>query len=126
MGKTRKASTKKGCPKKESPEKKKRSPGPYALFVHDKKSLYRGSFEKFSKACSKEWRNMSPEAREKYRARAISLSGNASRNVPYLDFVSKTYRCLRGKNPDWSSAAVRDQIMRNYNKLKCKCKKMKR
>ncbi|KAF8570039.1 hypothetical protein P879_01716 [Paragonimus westermani] len=106
--------------------KKKRPPGPYALFVRSRKNLYTGSLAAFAKKCATEWRKLSEQQREIFRRKADSLkkqAGRATLNVPYLDFVNTTYECLRRNHPSWTAKRVREQLMKNYRKKKCKCSK---
>ncbi|CAH8470327.1 unnamed protein product [Dicrocoelium dendriticum] len=103
---------------------KKRPPGPYALFVQSKRHLYGGNIGNFARRCASEWRKLSEGERETYRKRAAR---NTKRKVmepksaAYLNFVNRTYRCLRSAHPEWSAKRVREQLIKNYHKLKCRC-----
>ncbi|CAH8666558.1 unnamed protein product [Heterobilharzia americana] len=54
-------------PKKIKDVKSKRPPGPYALFVQSRKSLYRGKISEFAKTCASEWRKLSQVERDKFK-----------------------------------------------------------
>ncbi|CAL8102581.1 unnamed protein product [Calicophoron daubneyi] len=109
-----------------SGQKNKRTPGPYALFVQSKKSLYKGDMAEFAQRCACEWRHLSPVLKEKFQKRAKELRAKSAKrtsNPAYLKFVNDTYQCLRKRHPDWTSKRIREQLMKNYQKLKCKCNK---
>ncbi|KER33999.1 hypothetical protein T265_00197 [Opisthorchis viverrini] len=110
--------------------KSRRAPGPYALFVSSMRKNYSGSFTQFSKCCAATWRQLSESEKEKFRKKAKKQQKKPGRkhepkSLAFLRFVSRTYDCLRRKHPEWPSKKIREQLMKNYQKIKCKCVKKK-
>ncbi|TGZ70947.1 hypothetical protein CRM22_002896 [Opisthorchis felineus] len=119
---------KKSCQKTKSDIKTRRAPGPYALFVSSMRKNYRGSFTQFSKCCAATWRQLPESEKEKFRKRAKQQQKKPGpkhepKSLAFLQFVSRTYECLRRKYPEWPSKKIREQLMKNYQKMKCKCAK---
>ncbi|KAG5443312.1 hypothetical protein CSKR_109072, partial [Clonorchis sinensis] len=119
---------KKTSQKPKSDLKSKRAPGPYALFVSSMRKNYRGSFTQFSKCCAATWRQLPESEKEKFRKKAKKQQKKRSRkhepkSLAFLQFVNRTYECLRRKHPEWASKKIREQLMKNYQKIKCKCTK---
>ncbi|KAA0191896.1 High mobility group HMG1 HMG2 [Fasciolopsis buskii] len=107
----------------------KRPPGPYALFVRSMKKFYAGNLADFSRYCACQWRQLSEAERDKFRKQAAALRRPKPRNpqsAAYLKFVSKMYECLRKKHPGWTAKRIREQLMKGYQKVKCKCPKNKK
>ncbi|THD22335.1 High mobility group HMG1 HMG2 [Fasciola hepatica] len=107
----------------------KRPPGPYALFVRSMKKFYTGNLAEFSRYCACEWRQLSEAEREKFRKQAAALSRPKKRSpqsAAYLKFVASMYNCLRRKHPTWPAKRIKEELMKNYQKLKCKCPKNKK
>ncbi|CAH8647623.1 unnamed protein product [Heterobilharzia americana] len=113
-------------PKKIKDVKSKRPPGPYALFVQSRKSLYRGKISEFAKTCASEWRKLSQVERDKFKAKSVKLGRHIQKSPSnYIKFVNSTYDCLRRKHQDWTSREIHEQLMKNYKKIKCSCNKKK-